>query len=397
MRTHLLVLVVLISFGFVPSLQGQVDTATITGTVKDLSDAVIPGVTVTARNEATGITTTVHTNDKGDYVLTPLKIGNYVVAVEAEGFQREVRNGLTLNVQQNVHLDFSLKVGSVTQETVVTGAAPLLETETASLGDVVAGQQVRDLPLNGRRYTDLATLTAGVTKVLEGPVNGSATPTNGNAGGDFAVNGTRGDQNNFILDGVDNNSNDNGDLAFTSSVDAIAEFKVQTSNYSAEFGRSGGAVINATTKSGSNTVHGSAWEFLRNDVLDARGYFEAPDQPKAPYRQNQFGGTVGGPILQNKLFYFLDYEGTRIGSADTEFTTVPTLSERGGDFSDLLGAQTGMDALGRPVYTGEIYDPSTTRSVNGQTVRDGYGFDPSTGLPIPGQANVLPSGLSTLR
>ncbi len=375
----------------------QVDTGSLVGTVRDSSGAMLPNASVTATNVDTGVSLAVKTGSDGDYVLTPLKIGTWSLSVEAPGFQKEVRAGLVLNVQQNIRLDFTLKVGSVAQTTVVTGAEPLLETESASLGDVITSQQVEELPLNGRRYTDLATLTSGVAKITEGPVNGAATPTNGNAGGDFAVNGTRGDQNNFILDGVDNNSNDNGSLAFTTSVDAIAEFKVQTSNYSAEFGRSGGAVINATTKSGSNDIHGSAWEFLRNDALDARGYFESPDQPKAPYRQNQFGGTVGGPIVKGKVFYFLDYEGTRIGSADTDFATVPTMAEQTGDFSDILGAQSGVDALGRPVYTNEIYNPATTRSVNGQTVRDGFGFDPASGLPIPGQANIINQGLNVDR
>ena len=396
MRKPSLFVAVFVAVGLALPASAQVDTGAFAGTVKDLSDAVIAGATVSAVNAGTGTSVSVRTNDKGSYALTPLKIGTYTLSVQAAGFEREIRSGIVLNVQQNIRFDFSLKVGAVTQETVVSGSQPLLETDSASLGDVVTARQVEDLPLNGRRYTDLATLTAGVAKVVEGPVNGSSTPTNGNAGGDFAVNGTRGDQNNFILDGVDNNSNDNGDLAFTTSVDAIAEFKVQTSNYSAEFGRSAGAVVNATTKSGANALHGSAWEFLRNDVLDARGYFESPNQAKAPYRQNQFGGTFGGPILRDKLFYFVDYEGTRIGSATTEFTTVPTHTERGGDFSDLLGAQTGADALGRPVYSNEIYDPSTTRTVDGQTVRDGYGFDPATGLPIAGQANVINHGLSSL-
>lgn len=374
----------------------QVDTGTLVGTVRDTSEAVLAGAAVTATNTDTGVANSAITNAEGEYVLTPLRIGTYSLTVEAKGFQKEIRNGIVLNVQQNIRLDFTLKVGSVSQTTVVTGAAPLVETENASLGDVITSTQVEELPLNGRRYTDLATLTSGVAKITEGPVNGASTPTNGNAGGDFAVNGTRGDQNNFVLDGVDNNSNDNGDLAFTTSVDAIAEFKVQTSNYSAEFGRSGGAVINATTKSGSNDIHGSAWEFLRNDIFDARGYFESPDQPKAPYRQNQFGGTVGGPIKKEKLFYFLDYEGTRIGLAQTTFATVPTVAEQTGDFSDILGPQSGTDPLGRPVYTNEIYNPSTTRSVNGQTVRDGYGFDPGTGQPIPGQANVISQGMNSI-
>ncbi len=369
----------------------QVDTGMVVGSVMDQSGAVLAGATTTATNIDTGISTAVKTDSDGNYVITPLKIGRYSISVEANGFQKEIRQNIVLNVQQTIRLDFNLRVGSITQEAVVTGEAPLLDTESASLGDVVSTQQVEQLPLNGRRYTDLATLTAGVAKVVEGPVNGGNTPTNGNAGGTFSVNGTRGDQNNFILDGVDNNSNDNGDVAFLSSVDAIAEFKVQTSNYSPEFGRSGGAVINASTKSGTNQLHGSAWEFLRNDALDARQYFESSDSKKAPYKQNQFGATLGGPIVKEKIFFFGDYEGTRIHSARTSFATIPTIAERGGDFSDILGDQIGTDVLGRPIYQNEIFDPDSTRTVSGTQVRDGFGFDPVTGLPIAGQANIIPS------
>ncbi|HTM89258.1 MAG TPA: TonB-dependent receptor, partial [Terriglobales bacterium] len=379
----------------------QVDTATVVGTVRDATGAVVPGATVIATAVDTGIKTTAKSGPDGDYVLTPLKIGRYSVSVTASGFQTEARTGIVLNVQQRLRLDFSLKVGSVSQTTEVSGQPPQLETESASLGDVVAAQQVEQLPLNGRRYTDLAELSAGVAKVIEGPVNGGSAPTNGNTGGSFSVNGTRGDQNNFILDGIDNNSNDNGDVAILSSVDAIAEFKIQTSNYSPEFGRSGGAVINASTKSGTNQFHGEAWEFLRNDAFDARGFFESPDQPKAPYKQNQFGGALGGPIKKDKAFFFVDYEGTRIHSAQTDFATVPTALEQTGNFSDILGTQSMscgpdgtspcVDALGRPVFNNEIYNPATTRVVNGAVVRDGFGFNPVTGLPIPGQANVIPS------
>ncbi len=368
----------------------QVDTATLVGTIKDKSGAVIAGGTATATNAETGKSVSVKSDEQGNFVITPLTIGSYSVTVGASGFRKEVRQNIVLNVQQTARIDFNLQVGPVSEEVMVTGAPPLLETESASLGDVVTGQEVRQLPLNGRRYTDLATLTTGVTKVTEGPVNGSNTPTNGNAGGNFSVNGTRGDQNNFILDGIDNNSNDNGDVAVLSSVDAIAEFKVQTSNYSAEFGRSGGAVINASTRSGANKFHGSAWEFLRNDALDARQYFESSDQPKAPYKQNMFGATFGGPMVKDKAFFFVDYEGTRIHSAQTDFATLPTQAERTGDFSDILGGQIGTDVLGRPMYENEIYNPATTRNVNGTMVRDGFGFDPNTGLPIAGQANIIP-------
>ena len=356
-------------------------------------------------------------------MITPLHIGRYSVSIEASGFKREVRKDIVLDVQQSIRLDFSLKVGSVTETTVVSGAAPLLETENASLGDVVTAETVEELPLNGRRYTDLAELTSGVAKVIEGPVNGGSTPTNGNAGGSFAVNGTRGDQNNFTLDGIDNNSNDNGDVAVLSSVDAIAEFKIETLNYSAEFGRSGGAVINAATKSGVNQFHGSAWEFLRNDALDAAQYGFGSVLAKAPYKQNQFGATFGGPIKRDKAFFFVDYEGTRIHQAQSDFVTVPTdgthgtSNERNGDFSGILGStqsticgttadQPCFDALGRPVFTNEVYDPATTRTVQGPfgcgtgsnppcqptAVRDGFGFDTTTGQPIQGQKNIIPAG-----
>ncbi len=378
----------------------QVDTASVVGTVRDSTGAVVSDATAIATNIDTGIRTSAKTDADGNYAITPLKIGRYTVSAEASGFRKEVRENIVLDVQQRARIDFSMQVGSVTETANVTGEPPLLETETASLGDVIGSQQVEQLPLNGRRYTDLATLTTGVAKITEGPVNGAQTPTNGNAGGSFSVNGTRGDQNNFVLDGVDNNSNDNGDVAIVSSVDAIAEFKVQTSNYSPEFGRSGGAVVNATTKSGTNKFHGSAWEFLRNDKFDARQYFESSTDPKAPYKQNQFGATIGGPLIKEKVFFFGDYEGTRISQATTTFETVPSVAETQGNFSDLLGGQSAtcgpagnqlcFDALNRPIYDGEIYNPLTTRTVNGSTVRDGFGFDTITGLPIPGQANIIP-------
>ncbi|MGC1645420.1 MAG: carboxypeptidase-like regulatory domain-containing protein, partial [Candidatus Sulfotelmatobacter sp.] len=190
----------------------QVDTGSLVGTVKDASGALLPGVAVTATNTDTGIATPTKTAQNGDYVITPLHIGRYSVSVEATGFRREIRKDIVLDVQQTIRLDFSLKVGSVSETMEISGAPPLLETESATLGNVVTAETVEELPLNGRRYTDLAELTSGVAKVIEGPVNGGSTPTNGNAGGSFAVNGTRGDQNNFILDGIDNNSNDNGDV-----------------------------------------------------------------------------------------------------------------------------------------------------------------------------------------
>jgi hypothetical protein len=309
----------------------------------------------------------VKTDSSGNYSATPLKIGTYTVSVEAQGFKSVTRNGIVLNVQDRLRVDFNLQVGSVNEQLTVTGATPLLQSESSALGDVIESQQIAALPLNGRDYTQLVALTTGVVKIADGGnvvTGGTQSATNGNAGGTFAVNGTRGLLNNFILDGIDNNSNDVGTNVLKTNVDAIAEFKVQTSNYSSEFGRSGGAVINATTKSGTNAFHGTVFDFLRNDVLDARGYFEQPDAKKAPFRQNQFGFTFGGPILRNKLFFFTDYQGTRIGTAQTNISTVPTPAEVNGDFSAISST---------------IYDPNTTVIVNGEAVRQ----------PFPG--NIIPA------
>jgi hypothetical protein len=382
------VLVTLVSVSFVRS---QVDTATIVGTVHDSSGAVVPAASVTATAVDTNIQTPVRTDAAGNYVITPLKIGAYSITVEAQGFKKETRSGVTLQVQDRVRVDFNLEVGSVSETIDVSTEVPVVQTESSALGDVIGSRQITDLPLNGRDYTQLATLTTGVAKISEngGGINGSTTATNGNAGGAFAVNGTRGNLNNFMLDGIDNNSNDNAGNILRTNVDAIEEFKVQTSNYSAEFGRSGGAVINATIKSGTNVFHGTAFEFLRNSALDARGFFEPADQPKAPFKQNQFGGTLGGPIKKNKLFFFGDYQGTRVRAANTDIVTVPLPAEVNGDFSGILGSQVGTDALGRPIYQNEIFDPASTRTVNSSVVRNGFGFDPNTGLPIAGKANII--------
>jgi Carboxypeptidase regulatory-like domain/TonB dependent receptor len=344
-------------------LYAQTDAATIVGTVADNSGATLPNGTVTIVNVGTNQKTILKTDSEGNYTATPLKIGNYKITVEAQGFKTVERTGIVLQVQDRLRVNFTMPVGSVSEQVNVNDAPPLLQSESSALGDVVASKQIADLPLNGRDYTQLIALSTGVTKIAESGnvvTGGNQSSSNGNAGGTFAVNGTRGLLNNFILDGVDNNSNDIGTNVLKTNVDAIAEFKVQTSNYSAEFGRSGGAVINATIKSGTNQFHGTLFEFLRNDVLDARGYFESPDDEKAPFRQNQYGFTIGGPVIHNKLFFFGDYQGTRIGTSVTDISTVPTLAELSGDFSALLPDT-------------QIYDPSTTVvNADGQAVRQPF-------------------------
>ncbi len=353
----------------------QVDTGTILGTVRDSSGAVVSGATVTVRNEGTSFTQSTKTSSAGEYVFTPLKIGKYTVEVEDQGFKKQRRTGIVLDIQQQAVSDFTLTVGDVSTEVEVTAAVPILQTENGSVGQVINGQEVNDLPLNGRNYTFLARLVPGATV---GQQEGRGL----NANGWFTANGTRPAQNNFMLDGIDNNTNDVDFLSGAAYVlkppiDAIGEFKLQTNNFSAEFGRAGGAVLNATIKSGTNQFHGSLWEFIRNDKLDATDFFiNQSGQPKGAFKQNQFGFTAGGPVRRNKTFFFGDYEGTRIRQGVPETgNTVPTLAERNSgytNFSDLIALQSGSltDAAGHSYPLGTIFDPGTTTAIaNGQYLR----------------------------
>ena len=324
------------------TLWAQVDTATIVGTIHDTSGAVIPNAAVTITDVNTNIKVSRKADAEGSYIVTPLKVGTYSVTVDVPGFKTETRQNIVLQVQDRIRVDFEMQVGDVSQKVTVEAAAPVIQTDTSSLGEVVNSRQMEDLPLNGRNYLDLATLTAGVVR-NEG--------NNGNVGGNFTANGTRGDQNNYMLDGIDNNSNDNGLNVLRTNVDAIQEFKVQTNSFSAEFGRSGGAVVNAVIKSGSNQLHGSVFEFLRNSSLDARDYFEDPTAKKASFKQNQFGGTIGGPVKRDKVFFFGDYQGTRIRTPMSYVSSVPTMLQRVGDFSE-----EGNNII----YDPDTYDPNTS-------------------------------------
>ncbi|MGH9433691.1 MAG: carboxypeptidase regulatory-like domain-containing protein, partial [Terriglobia bacterium] len=373
----------------------QVDTGAIQGTIKDQSGAVIPGATVTLTNEGTGLKLTTTSGGSGDYTFTPIRIGTYTVSAEYKGFQRVDQKHVTVQVQQQVVVNITLPPGQVTQTVEVTGAPPALQTTNASVGQVIGQRQVNNLPLNGRNYTFLAQLSAGVTQ-------GQPETRGLNQTGDFSANGTRPAQNNYLLDGMDDNADLVDFLNGTAyvvrpPVDAIEEFKVQTSDFSAELGRAGGAVLNATLKSGTNQYHGGAWEFFRNSGLDAANFFEnSNNQAKGEFRQNQFGATIGGPLSiphvyngKDKTFFFADYEGTRIRQATPFVNTVPTAIERTSgymDFSELLTAQaTGTpqkDLLGRSFPLGSILDSATTRPVTtGQR-------DPVTGLVATGTGYV---------
>src|SRR3984885_7747466 len=355
----------------------QVDTGTILGTVKDQTGAVVPDAKVTIVNQGTANSITTLTRSDGTYIVTPLKIGTYRISVELAGFKKEENAAFDLNIQQQAVVDFVLQTGATNETVQVTALAELLQTQSATVGQVIGSKTVESMPLNGRDWTMLATLTPGVTQPQQGA----------RANNQFAANGTRPAQNDYLLDGIDNNSNDVDFLSGEADVvkppvDAIQEFNIQTNNFSAEFGRAGGAIVNATIKSGTNGFHGVLWEFFRNDALDANAYFSDPaTQRKPELRQNQFGAVAGGRIFKDKTFWFADYEGTRINQGALQsgiwVPTTPEVSSGFTNFADLLNASgtfTRTDALGRSFSNGQIFDPATTRPVTAGQV------DPVTGI-----------------
>src|SRR3984957_7590894 len=403
-------------------LQAQVDTGSITGTVTDASGAVVGGAKVTLTNEGTDAGLTTSAGADGIYDFSPVRIGTYRLEVSAPGFKKEVQIHVTVDVSARVQENFKLQPGAVSETIEVTSSAPVLQAEDASVGQVVDQRNVNNLPLNGRNFTFLAQLAAGV--------NTPEADTRGNAGsGAFAANGNRPAQNNYMLDGIDNNSDTvdflNGtNFVVLPPVDAVEEFKVQTSDFSAEFGRSGAAVLNATIKSGTNSFHGDAWEFFRNDHLDAADFFEnAGGVPKGELRQNQFGFTAGGPVVipklfngRNKVFFFGDYEGLRRVQGTILTGSVPTDAERASgftNFQDLITGQSSAaprdDALGRLIPVGTVLDPATTRAVTAGVVdpvsglvsattgfvRDPFGCSPSLlsySIAACPTLNIIPAG-----
>jgi hypothetical protein len=368
-----------------PSAFGQVDQGSITGVVQDPTGAVVPNAKVTLLNADIGLTLGTTTTSGGEYTFSPVRIGRYSVSASAAGFSTTTQENVVVNVSENVRANIQLKPGSATQTVEVTAAPPELQTEDASTGQVINGQSVVNLPLNGRNFTFLAQLGAGV--------NTPQADTRGNANsGAFSANGLRPAQNNYLLDGIDNNSDNVDFLNGTNFVvlpppDAIAEFQVQTGDFSAEQGRAAGAVLNATTKSGTNNIHGAVWEFFRNDVLDAADWFEDNSGiKKGELRWNQFGASIGGPVMKNKWFYFGDYEGFRRVQGNTQSgLSVPTVTERNSGYSNLAEFITAnaasaprTDALGRSIAVGTVLDPATTRAVAGGFVRDPFGLSTCT-------------------
>ena len=341
-------LLLLCAFGVLPVL-AQFDSAEVLGTVRDSSQGIVAGAAVTLRNQDTGIEVRTQSDTTGNYAFSNVKIGVYSIGAEATGFSKAEARDVRLNVNARQRVDLTLQVGTVTDTVQVTGAASLLQADSSERGQVVQQRSIVELPLNGRSYSDLALLTTGVLK----------SPSSGSREGSFVVNGLRSTFNNYLLDGVDNNAYGTSNQGFANQVaqpapDAVAEFKVITNNYSAEYGRSGGATIDVALRSGTNALHGSAWDFLRNTDLNAIGYvFGArPATFKKPtLQQNQFGLTIGGPVVHNRVFFFGDYEGFRQLSRTLTFASVPTLAERQGILPvAVTNPQTGaVYAAGTPV------------------------------------------------
>ncbi|MDQ2844195.1 MAG: carboxypeptidase-like regulatory domain-containing protein, partial [Acidobacteriota bacterium] len=303
---------------------GQKDAASLVGEVRDATGASVAGAEIIATDLATDFTYHARSSSGGDWTISPVRIGTYRVSISAKGFKTAVVGPMTLDVQQRQKVDVSLDVGQVNERVEVQETAPLLETENSERGQVINSRTMVGLPLNGRNPVQLAQLTAGVTVSEPGARDES--------GFGFSANGARSLENNFLLDGIDNNSNlpdllNETNYVVMPSVDALQEFKVQTDSYGAEFGRATGAVVNATVRSGTNQFHGVLYEFLRNQHLDARNFFDAGIPP---YHQNQFGATLGGRIIRDKLFFFTDYEGLRIRQGQTLTSLVPTAAQRTG-------------------------------------------------------------------
>ncbi len=397
------------SFSSLASAQNVLINGAFHGIVTDTSGAVIPGAKVTVVNLSNGLRRVATADKAGFYTITQLPPGEYSVSVSAQGFSTVLQSSVELLTNQDLEADYTLKVGGTTQQVTVTGAPPMLQTASASLGTVVGSTEAVDLPLNGRQFTQLILLTPGAAPkesyqaTYQVPVVGAARISP-------SVSGQQGMQDSFTIDGIWANQGFSPNSNINPPPDAIEEFNVQSHMDDAKYSISSGANVNVVTKSGGSKIHGDAWEFLRNSALDAANFFDNfANEEKPEYRQNQYGLTIGGPVMlpgydgRKKHTYFFGYwEGYRYSQGFTEFSNVPTASELSGNFSDLLtGAQATangqplVDDLGRPVMVGAIYNPYSGRNVTAGQV------DPVTGLTAtssgivrdPFSGNVIPGTL----
>ncbi len=331
---------------------GQSTTSSLTGTIADSTGALVPGASVTVTSKATNIAYHASVDAQGSYRVSQLPPGSYSVQITASGFQTYNIQEITLQVDQQARQDIALSVGQASQTVEVSGSAPLLDTVASNVGQVVDPRQIQDLPLNGRDYLQLATLAAGVSPIAPG-VSSPASTWTGTSVVSISIAGLREDDVSYLYDGIETRNGWYGAAGLLPSIDNIQEFKVEQAGSSAAFGDAGG-FINVVTKSGTNQTHGTIYEFLRNNDLDARAYFDPLSGPPA-FHQNQFGASLGGPILKNKMFYFLNYEGFRQTQPNSTITTVPTAAELGGNFSalpqQLVNPYTGAPFAGNIIPT----------------------------------------------
>ncbi|MBM3814026.1 MAG: hypothetical protein FJW20_20560 [Acidimicrobiia bacterium] len=349
------------------TLFGQA-TSQLTGTITDRTGAMVADATVTLVNTATGNERKVQSNQLGSFTVPFLPPGTYRATVQKPGFRQVNRDGIRLEVNQTVRIDFALEIGEVTQTIEVAGAAPLIESDTSSIGQVIESKAIQDLPLNGRNFVQLAILGPGVVGVgfgARGTIMSGTRPDDLRPGSELFSNGNREGSNNFLMDGVDNNERLTLAIVLRPSVEAVREFKIQTNMFAADQGRNAGTTVNVITKSGSNQWHGSAYNFLRNDRFDARNFFARPDAAKPALRQNQFGASFGGKIVENKLFFFTNYEGLRRRFENTSVNTVPLAEVRTGDFRNVR----------------DVFDPFSTRAQAGTAT--GFVRDPFPNRLIP--------------
>jgi len=346
---------------------GQVERASLVGTLTDNSGAAMAGVEVTVTNTATNASQRLLTDDAGAYSAVNLIPGSYSIQASKSGFRNIIFKDFVLQVSQAARLDLKMELGDVTQVVEVTGAAPLLQTENASVGQVISKEAVQSLPLNGRNFVQLAILAPGVTGLdyaQPNTINSGRRPDELRPGGTaIAANGARSTSNQVLVDGIDNTEMISQTFIVRPAVEGIQEFKVLTNNAGAEYGRSAGAVVVITSKSGSNQFHGSLFEFLRNERLDARNFFARTDAVKPPFRLNQYGAALGGPVIRNRTFFFANYEGYREVFGDSQLLTVPTPAMKGGDF--------------RGVVPNGIFDPLTTTAnpAGGAAIRQRFPND----------------------
>jgi hypothetical protein len=335
---------------FLNALHSQVERGTISGIVRDPSGGVVPNAAVTVKNVNTGIVVSISSSQSGEYVAPDLIPGEYTVTVTQPGFNTTNLTGLVLQVDERLVADVTLAVGAVTQSVEVGATAPLLQSESASVGNVITRREVSQLPLNGRTVYQLAYLNPGVTAAIPTQnANNTSIPDNGRAAQGLSVNGQRQSNNTFILDGVYNNQINQGLIAILPPLEAVQEFVVETSNFMPEIGR-GGGVVNVTLKSGTNEFHGQVFEFLRNSALDARNFFDYTAPRRLPnFVQNQYGFAFGGPIVKNHTFFFVDWQGFRQRQGQSFVATVPSAGIRGGNFA----------GTARPIYDPATYDPTT--------------------------------------